>query len=378
MRWTDATTKGEQGKGASARRRHGNAREKHGGLNRNAGALLRSTVPSTYADVCCAAPPAAATVGAGSIRRTKSQLLTLPSGSGMKGAVSSWRHLPSTMNLYWWYLRACTPAAGRRAPWQKEHETARGGEEESAAFGRVPGKRRGGGGTRPRGLETHPGGKCTTTANTPGEPSTGAMGTVSTHRVKEPHRWTCMCPVGRRSSVTEQPSGGKDFRASRSGRWPKRHQRRLYPAQKWLYRPGAPAIFKCRGRLPFRLSSIPTVILPAVSCCDSASTHLAASESPNESRRHKIRHNLYCLSERKAEPRRGPRSPPVSPRCYERRTVLASGLMRRGAKACSSIVRDRLQSPCAWCLQWSCVAPTAAQRLIIWGEQGTLRSACDA
>lgn len=37
-------------------------------------------------------------------RRTKSQLFTFPSGSGMKGCVSSWRHSPSTMNLYWWYL----------------------------------------------------------------------------------------------------------------------------------------------------------------------------------------------------------------------------------------------------------------------------------
>ena len=38
--------------------------------------------------------------------RTYSQLLTLPSGSGMNGCVSSCRHSPSTMNLYWWYLQA--------------------------------------------------------------------------------------------------------------------------------------------------------------------------------------------------------------------------------------------------------------------------------
>ena len=44
-------------------------------------------------------------VGAGSIRRTNSQLFTLPRGSGMNGAVSSCLHLPSTMNLYWWYLQ---------------------------------------------------------------------------------------------------------------------------------------------------------------------------------------------------------------------------------------------------------------------------------
>ena len=37
----------------------------------------------------------------------------------------------------------------------------------------------------------HPGGRCTTTEYTPGDPSTAAMGTVSTHRVNEPHRCTC-------------------------------------------------------------------------------------------------------------------------------------------------------------------------------------------
>ena len=35
---------------------------------------------------------------------------------------------------------------------------------------------------------TYPGGRCTTTANTPGVVSSQAMGTVSTHRVKEPQR----------------------------------------------------------------------------------------------------------------------------------------------------------------------------------------------
>jgi hypothetical protein len=39
-------------------------------------------------------------------------------------------------------------------------------------------------------LCTHPGGKWTTTAKMPGLPSTAAIGTVSTHRVNEPHRWT--------------------------------------------------------------------------------------------------------------------------------------------------------------------------------------------
>ena len=41
----------------------------------------------------------------------------------------------------------------------------------------------------------HPGGRCTTTANTPGLVSPDAMGTVSTHRVKEPHKWTCKIAV---------------------------------------------------------------------------------------------------------------------------------------------------------------------------------------
>jgi len=41
----------------------------------------------------------------------------------------------------------------------------------------------------------HPGGRCTTTANTPGVDSSEAMGTVSTHRVNEPHRWTCKVKV---------------------------------------------------------------------------------------------------------------------------------------------------------------------------------------
>lgn len=46
--------------------------------------------------------------GAGSILLTKSQLLTFPRGSGINGAVSSCRHLPSTMNLYWWYLQCAS------------------------------------------------------------------------------------------------------------------------------------------------------------------------------------------------------------------------------------------------------------------------------
>ena len=37
----------------------------------------------------------------------------------------------------------------------------------------------------------HPGGRCTTTWNTVGLLSTGVIGTVSTHLVKEPQRWTC-------------------------------------------------------------------------------------------------------------------------------------------------------------------------------------------
>ena len=43
-----------------------------------------------------------------SMRRTNSQLFTFPSGSGMYGCDSSCLHSPSTMNLYWWYLRELT------------------------------------------------------------------------------------------------------------------------------------------------------------------------------------------------------------------------------------------------------------------------------
>lgn len=37
----------------------------------------------------------------------------------------------------------------------------------------------------------HPGGRCTTTVKVPGCPSTVVIGTVSTHRVNDPHRCTC-------------------------------------------------------------------------------------------------------------------------------------------------------------------------------------------
>lgn len=50
-----------------------------------------------------------------SCRRTNSQLLTLPRGSGMYGWLSSCRQSPSTMNLYWWYLRP-PPQAATLAP----------------------------------------------------------------------------------------------------------------------------------------------------------------------------------------------------------------------------------------------------------------------
>jgi hypothetical protein len=50
---------------------------------------------------------------------------------------------------------------------------------------------------------THPGGKCTTTAKTPGVPSTGAIGMVSTHLVNEPHRCTCTCSTAIQRSAKE-------------------------------------------------------------------------------------------------------------------------------------------------------------------------------
>jgi hypothetical protein len=77
--------------------------------------------------------------------RTKSQLLTLPSGSGMNGCVSSCRHSPSTMNLYWWYL--CRRQHGGGAwsgSWEAAVRRAGGGRWVGAA-----GRRR-----RPRQLPT--------------------------------------------------------------------------------------------------------------------------------------------------------------------------------------------------------------------------------
>ena len=40
-------------------------------------------------------------------------------------------------------------------------------------------------------ISSYPGGRWTTTENSPSLPGTAAMGTVSTQRVKEPQRWTC-------------------------------------------------------------------------------------------------------------------------------------------------------------------------------------------
>jgi hypothetical protein len=129
------------------------------------------------------------------MRRTNSQLLTLPSGSGIKGAVSSWRHLPSTINLYWWYLHHTRPQASED------------GRHWSTCPGCLPLLLRLSCGARllccaacsvarwlavrAAAAAAHPGGRWTTTAKTPGEPSTGAIGTVSTHRVNEPQRCTC-------------------------------------------------------------------------------------------------------------------------------------------------------------------------------------------
>lgn len=39
---------------------------------------------------------------------------------------------------------------------------------------------------------SHPGGKFTTTTNTPGCVSSGLIGMVSTHRVNDPHKCTCV------------------------------------------------------------------------------------------------------------------------------------------------------------------------------------------
>lgn len=52
--------------------------------------------------------------------------------------------------------------------------------------------------------QAHPGGKWTSTANVPAWPSTGIMGTVSTHRVKLPQRCTCEGVAGESSSSQMQ------------------------------------------------------------------------------------------------------------------------------------------------------------------------------
>mmetsp|Transcript_24614 Transcript_24614/g.53021 ORF Transcript_24614/g.53021 Transcript_24614/m.53021 type:complete len:227 (-) Transcript_24614:88-768(-) len=80
---------------------------------------------------------------------TKIQLFTLPIGSGRHACASSCRHSPSTMNLYWWY----------------------------------------------------PGGKLTTQLYRPGDPSTVCIGTVSTQRVKDPHRNTWFPPYRHKNRV---------------------------------------------------------------------------------------------------------------------------------------------------------------------------------
>ena len=88
---------------------------------------------------CCVTPCPASFRDPGFL--TNNQLLTFPSGSWMNAWFSSWRHSPSTMNLYWWY----------------------------------------------------PGGRLHTTAKTWAPPGvgSGAIGTVSSQFVNEPHRCTC-------------------------------------------------------------------------------------------------------------------------------------------------------------------------------------------
>lgn len=59
--------------------------------------------------------------------------------------------------------------------------------------------------------QAHPGGRCTTTVKVPSWPSTAVIGTVSTHLVNEPQRWTCSRGRGRREvtvprAVCELPS----------------------------------------------------------------------------------------------------------------------------------------------------------------------------
>lgn len=77
-------------------------------------------------------------VGVLSGRRTKSQLLTFPKGSGMYGCVSSWRHSPSTMNLYWWYLGGVNVRRAATADQRTQAASERSRKRQRAGPLRVP------------------------------------------------------------------------------------------------------------------------------------------------------------------------------------------------------------------------------------------------
>ena len=123
--------------------------------------------------------------------RCSHQLLTLPKGSWMNAWFSSCLHSPSTMNLYWWY----------------------------------------------------PGGRLHTTANTlpPLGAGSGAIGTVSSQLVNDPHKWTCArwrsdgsvvdeiwgFRAGSRSTIASGDAADATTRAGRAtrGEWESRRGR---------------------------------------------------------------------------------------------------------------------------------------------------------
>jgi hypothetical protein len=93
-------------------------------------------------------------------------------------------------------------------------------------------------------LGAHPGGRCTTTANTPGLLSTGAMGMVSTHLVKEPHRCTCITAGVSGAYPRCSCKGGLPWTCCPTCRPPNRHTKRV--GTKKDITTAAPVVYRAR------------------------------------------------------------------------------------------------------------------------------------